>query len=231
MNRPQLPPRLEALRKKIVRGRLILALDATASREAMWDMATSLTVLMAEEAAKVGGLDMQLAYYRGPGEFKASPWLSDAAELINQMGAIRCVSGNTQIARMLEHVRHENAREKVSAAVFVGDACEERPADLYAAARDLNVPLFLFQEGSGTVIYIDGRTEIDIINDGQPIEAVFRELARLTGGAYGKFDAGAAKTLGELLRAVAAFATGGLKALANQNSESARLLLTQMRHA
>ena len=33
-----------------------------------------------------------------------------------------------------------------------------------------------------------------------------RELARLTGGAYGKFNAGAAKQLAELLHAVAAFA-------------------------
>ena len=58
---------------------------------------------------------------------------------------------------------------------------------------------------------------------------MFREIARLSGGAYGKFDAGAAKQLGELLRAVAAFATGGIAALANQNTDSARKLLGQMK--
>ena len=61
------------------------------------------------------------------------------------------------------------------------------------------------------------------------VEQVFRELARLTGGAYGKFDAGAAKQLGELLRAVAAFAVGGLPALARQNSDGARTLLSQLK--
>ena len=58
---------------------------------------------------------------------------------------------------------------------------------------------------------------------------IFRELARLTDGAYGKFDAGAAKQLGELLRAVAAFAVGGVTALANQHTDSARKLLGQMK--
>jgi hypothetical protein len=91
------------------------------------------------------------------------------------------------------------------------------------------VPCFFFQEGNGLVIYIDQRGEFAVDHPPQKVETVFRELARLTNGAYGKFDAGAAKQLGELLRAVAAFATGGLTALANQRSDSARLLLSQMK--
>ena len=91
----------------------------------------------------------------------------------------------------------------------------------------MNTPLFCFQEGDGLAIY---RNEDGGI--GHPpvkVEQVFRELARLTGGAYGKFDAGAARQLAELLRAAAAFAVGGRAALANQNSDGAHLLLAQMK--
>ena len=46
------------------RGRLIFALDATASREAIWDIAAQLQARMFEEAAKIGGLDVELIYFR-----------------------------------------------------------------------------------------------------------------------------------------------------------------------
>lgn len=67
---------------------------------------------------------------------------------------------------------------------------------------------------------------------GQPrvkVETVFREVARLTGGAHGRFDAGAAKQLAELLRCAAVFAVGGVNALAHQQTDSARRLLSQMK--
>jgi hypothetical protein len=190
---------------------LIFALDATGSREPTWDMAAQLQAQMFEEAAKIGGLDVQLIYFRGSNEVRESPWLSDARELVRLMGKIRCEAGITKIERVLRHVRAENERERVGAAIFIGDAVEEPPQKLYDAAC-IDVPLFMFQEG-----------------DVGSVEKIFREIARLTGGAYGKFDAGAAKQLGELLRAVAAFATGGIAALASQNSDSARKLLGQMK--
>jgi hypothetical protein len=87
----------------------------------------------------------------------------------------------------------------------------------------------MFQEGDGEVVQLDPRGEIVHEHRPQKVEKVFREIARLTGGAYGKFDAGAAKQLGEMLRAVAAFAAGGITALTNQRTESARLLLGQMK--
>jgi hypothetical protein len=216
----QLPPRLEALRKKVraARGRLIIAIDATASREPTWDMAAQLQADMFKEAAKIGGLDVQLVYFRGDNEVKASAWFSDAHELISRMGTIRCMAGSTRIARVLRHIQTENQRETINATVYVGDAIEEPPSTLYDAAAGLSVPLFVFQEGDGEVIHGDGK-----------VETVFRELARLTGGAYGKFDTGAAKQLGELLRAVAAFAVGGIPALSNQSTDSARKLLSQMK--
>lgn len=211
---------------RATRGRLIFALDATASREPTWDMAAQLQAMMFEEAAKIGGLDIQLLYYRGIDEVVTSPWIADADELLNRMKAIRCEAGTTQIARVLRHIRTENERAKVSAVVLVGDAVEETPATLYDAANGLGVPLFAFQEGDGEVNTVDRYGEID---RPQKVADVFRELAQKTGGAYGKFDAGAAKQLGELLRAVAAFAAGGVTALANQRTESARKLLQQLK--
>ena len=50
------------------RGRIIFALDATASREATWDTACKLQAEMFQAAATIGSLDLQLVYYRGLGE-------------------------------------------------------------------------------------------------------------------------------------------------------------------
>lgn len=221
-------PRVAALLQKMrsSRGRLIFALDATGSREPTWDLATTLQTQMFEEAARIGGLDVQLVYYRGDNEVRQSPWLSDAHELIGQMRKIKCEYGATNIAQMLRLIKTEHERERIGAVIFIGDAVEERPTGLYDIAASIGAPMFMFQEGNGAVIYHDHRGEPA---GGQTVEEVFREIARLSGGAYGRFDAGAAKQLGELLRAVAAFATGGIAALANQNSESARLLLGQMK--
>jgi hypothetical protein len=229
---PTHSPRVAALLKKTqaTRGRLIFALDATASREPTWDMAAQLQATMFEEAAKVGGLDVQLLYYRGSDEVRYSPWLSDAHELVSLMSAVRCKAGTTKIARALRHIRAEHEREKISAAIFVGDAVEESPDELYAAAHGLGVRLFAFQEGDQLAVPPEyGPARIAFGPPAPKVEQIFRELARLTGGAYGKFDAGAAKQLGEFLRGVAAFAVGGIAALANQHTDSARKLLGQMK--
>jgi hypothetical protein len=112
---------------------------------------------------------------------------------------------------VLAHAGVENARQKVQALVFVGDAMEETPADLYAAAREVGLPVFLFQEG-----------------DDSEATRVFREIARLTKGAHCRFDPGSAKQLGELLRAVAVYAAGGDKALSARGNAGALKLLQQL---
>jgi hypothetical protein len=227
----QSSPRVAALLEKIRRnrGRLVFAIDATASREATWDMAAQLQARMFEEAARIGGLDIQLVYYRGSDEVRHSAWLSDAHELVSRMSAIRCMAGVTKIARVLRHIRAEHEREKINAAIFVGDACEESPHELYAAAVGLP-PVFLFQEDDGLAMPVDQHgVPLPLDMSLQKVETIFRELARLTNGAWARFDAGAAARLGELLAAVAAFATGGRTALANLHSDSARKLLDQMK--
>jgi hypothetical protein len=224
-------PRVAALLEKTrrSRGRLIFALDATASREPMWDIATQLQNSMFEEAARIGGLEVQLVWYRGHDECSSTPWTSDTSELAKRMLDIRCQAGTTKIARVLQHIRAEHERAKISAAVFIGDAVEESPDELYAAAAGLGVPMFMFQEGDAMAVVPEILRQPYVYPLGPKVEEVFRWLARMTGGAWGKFDAGAAKQLGELLRAVAAFAVGGVKALAGQHTESARKLLGQLK--
>jgi hypothetical protein len=200
------------------RGRLIFALDATMSRQPMWDTACELQADMFRETAKIGGLDVQLVYFRGIGECRASRWVSDAHELAGLMGKIDCRGGHTQIGKVLAHTRHESEKKKVQALVFVGDAMEEAIDDLAAAAGALGllgVPAFVFQEGHDPVA-----------------EQAYREMARLSRGAYGRFDPGSAHELGELLRAAAAYAAGGMRALADLSAKrntGAMRLLEQMK--
>jgi hypothetical protein len=194
------------------RGRLIFALDATMSRQPTWDIACTLQADMFRETAAIGGLDVQLVYYRGMGECRASRWVSDAKQLAALMEKIDCRGGHTQIGRMLAHARTENAGQKVRALVFVGDAMEEKLDDLCAVAGELGltgVPAFVFQEGDDPVA-----------------TNAFREIARLTNGAYCRFSPGSARELAELLRAVAAYAAGGYAALAAapRTTASAKLL-------
>ena len=189
------------------RGRLIFALDATMSRQPTWDQACMLQADMFREAAAVGGLDIQLVYYRGLAECRASPWIAEPERLGTLMSRIDCRGGYTQIGKVLLHARREAERAKVAALVFVGDAMEEKLDDLCAAAGELslrNVRALMFQEGDDPVC-----------------ERAFREIARLTHGAYCRFTPGAAHELGELLRAAAAYAAGGMKALADLKRRSA----------
>ncbi|ALK09238.1 hypothetical protein [Blastochloris viridis] len=201
------------------RGRLIFALDATMSRQPTWDMATQMQADMFREAAVAGGLAVQLLYYRGTHECRASRWVADTAALERLMTSIDCRGGHTQIARVLRHAGEEADRGRVHALAFVGDAMEEALDDLCAAAGPLalrGVPAFLFQEGTDAVA-----------------EQAFREIARLTRGAYCRFGPGSAAELKALLQAVAAYAAGGRRALAEladrSNGPGARLLLEQMR--
>ncbi|GAB4166125.1 MAG: hypothetical protein OHK0024_00410 [Thalassobaculales bacterium] len=194
------------------RGRLIFALDATASREPAWDAACQIQAEMFQEAG-AGGLEIQLVHYGGIGAFAASPWQGDAEALLAAMLAVRCTPGKTQVERVLRHAAAESRIRPVQALVFVGDAFEEDIDRAVIAAGGLalrNLPAFVFHEG------------------GDPVAArAFREIARLSGGAYFPFDQGSAAQLRALLRAAAAFAAGGRKALA-RHGEVGRLLIGQL---
>lgn len=200
------------------RGRLVLAMDATMSRQPSWDTALAIQGSMFAETARIGGLDVQLVYFRGFNECRASKWSSDPQSLAKLMSGIRCLGGNTQILRVLKHLRKEAKAGKVNACIYIGDAMEENLDGLAHVAGEvgmLGVPVFMFQEGRDPVA-----------------EAGFREIARLTRGAYFRFGADSARILRELLSAVAVYAAGGYAALADHSARqggAAKLLLEQMK--
>ncbi len=196
-------------------GRLIFALDATMSRQPTWTRAMTIQSSMFDAVGKAGGLSVQLVFFRGLDECRASKWVINAAALRNLMLNIGCQGGHTQIAKVLNHACRETAKEKVSALVFIGDAMEESIDSLCQRAGELGlkgVRCFFFQEGHNAVA-----------------ENGFREMARLTGGAYFRLGPDSAKELAELLGAVAIYARGGLKALSNSDKREARLLIEQMK--
>jgi len=196
-------------------GRLIFALDATASRRETWDMACQLQGDMFLTVAAIGGLSVQLVYYRDLSECRSSRWVTDPSHLAKLMTRIDCRAGKTQIGKVLAHARRETELLKVSALVFVGDAFEEDEDRLLPDAHELGrlgVPVFMFQEGNN-----------------HAVERVFRAIAQASHGAYCGFDEGSAKQLGELLKAVAVFAVGGRAALETSKDAGAIKLLGQMR--
>ena len=200
------------------RGRLIFAMDATMSRQPAWDRALQIQAEMFAETAKVGGLDVQLVYFRGFGECRSSKWVSDPTALARLMTGMECRGGHTQIGKVLAHIRKEAAQRKVNAVVYVGDCMEENIDELCARAGEigiLGVPIFMFQDGREPVA-----------------EQAFREIARLTKGAYCRFDHNSARQLRDLLSAVAVYAAGGRQALADFSrgkGGEATLLLEQLK--
>jgi hypothetical protein len=210
----------EAVKKPAtVRGNLVFALDATASRQPTWDIASHLTGQMFVEVSAIGTLDVQAVYFRGAhnidAECKASNWMSNPKQLAAYMTGVTCKGGLTQISRVLDHVLRESNQRKIGALVYVGDCCEEPREHLVPLARrlaDLGIPIFVFQEGHDP-----------------EAEPIFREITQITKGAFGRFDQSSSKILGELLKAVAVFTTGGVAALERQGSEAAKLLLRQVR--
>jgi len=197
------------------RGRLVFALDATMSRQPTWDVACALQGEMFGAAASVGGLSVQLVFFRGLGETRASRWLGDARALGAAMARIRCEGGRTQIGKVLSHARREAEARPVAALVYVGDCMEEDADALCVKAGELallGVRAFLFHEGR------------------EPVAgATFRKIARITGGVYLPFDAGAAAQLKALLAAVGAYAAGGRRALERSGDAAARRLLADLR--
>ena len=199
-------------------GRLLFALDATASREATWDQACDLQSELFLATRDLGGLAIQLCYYRGYGEFKATAFVTKTQQLLKLMNGVRCLGGITQINRVLQHALKETRAQPIKAVVFIGDCCEESVDPLCHSAGELGMlrtPVFMFQEGN------DAHTK-----------AVFEQVSKLSGGAYAPFDRSSPQLLKDLLSAVAVYASGGVKALqhfASQSSPEVKRLTGQIR--
>lgn len=196
-------------------GRLIFAMDATMSRQPTWDQASQIQASMFEVAGRKTDLSVQLVYFRGYGECRASKWVSNPNALLGLMTGIQCKGGMTQISKVLKHASKEGAKKKVAALVFIGDAMEEEIDQLCDLAGKLGVQgikTFMFQEGNDPVC-----------------ETAFREIARLSTGAYMKLSSNSAKELEMLLSAVAAYASGGYTALEAKRDKTSQALLEQLK--
>jgi hypothetical protein len=181
------------------RGRLIFAMDATASRQPTWDLAMETQAAMFATATGFGDLAVQLVFYRGVGECKAGPFVTRADDMIARMTRVSCRAGRTQIVRVLRHALSVHEKAPVAALVFIGDCVEEEPDELYGLAGEMGLrklPAFIFHEGYEPTA-----------------ERVLSHVARLSGGACCKFDARGPDELRRLLAAVAAYAAGGRPAL------------------
>ena len=195
-------------------GRLIFGMDATASREPTWDQASQIQGEMFSETETLGGIAVQLCYYRGFCEFEATPWLAKSDDLLKYMMGVTCAGGMTQIKRLLTHTIGEKRKSKVNALVFVGDCMEEdvdRLCHLAGQLGMLSVPAFVFQEGYDPMA-----------------KKAFREIARLSNGAYCPFDSNSPQQLHDLFGAVAVYAAGGRRALENYGKKSA--IVSQLTH-
>lgn len=196
-------------------ARLLFALDATASRSPTWDRACELQSEMFLATAGIGSLSVQLCYYRGFRQFYHSPWVVSANALLERMNGVSCLGGHTQIERVLRHALDESRRTPLHALVLVGDCCEEALDPLCQLAGELGLrgtPIFSFHEGDDPT----GR-------------ALFEQLARLSGGAFARFDLNSADRLRELLGAAAVYATGGIEALERYAGPGNRALLALTR--
>ena len=127
------------------------------------------------------------------------------------MASVFCLAGETQIQKVLRHTVKETKKDRVNALVFVGDSVEEDVDALGKVAGELGllgVPIFVFQEGYDNIA-----------------EFAFKQLTKLSNGAYCRLDQFSAKTLKELLRAVATFAAGGKLALDNYADKKGGVVL------
>lgn len=198
-------------------GRLLFAVDATASRQPTWDRAAHIQCEMFEETAALGALSMQVAFFRGYKEFKATGWTTNSTALTKSMSKVKCLGGHTQIQRVLKHTLSSNAEKPVNALIYIGDCAEEDADSLCHLAGKLGlvkVPVFVFQEGY------------------EPnAEACFRQIAKLSGGAYFRFDENSVSKLRDLLKAIAVYAVGGrsaLEDLSRKRGGDIPLLLNQL---
>jgi len=195
-------------------GRIILAIDATGTRQAIWDQIGKLQATMFVSGEQKTGLSVQLVYYRGSDECRASKWVSNAQSLYHLMGNIRCEGNIMQLSKVLSHSGKEHSKKRVSALVFIGDTVTEDVETLKEQATKLA------KQGFRAIMVQDG---ID-----SHTEKTFRAIAEVTNGAFLRFDQRFPKPLEEALSAAAMFATGGIQGLVRRQDMMSQDILRQI---
>ena len=105
-------------------------------------------------------------------------------DLFQMMARVSCAGGRTQLVRTLNHACQETRQHRINALVLIGDSVEEKVdllCDFAGQLGVLNTPIFVFHEGHDALA---GR--------------VFQDLARLSRGAYSRFDLTSAQQLRDL---------------------------------
>jgi hypothetical protein len=203
---PALPRTIQAT------ARLVLAIDATASRAPAWN--ASQRVMGGLFTALPGELEVALAVHGGSRVHTFTGFTSKVETLRKQSARVQCQAGMTAMLNILAAVLKLDVR----VIVYVGDVFEES----HRGARRLANALAA--KGTRVIILHDGGSPEDA--DGR----IFQEIASITGGAVLPFDASALDELGELLRAIAVLAVGGTQMVAVQqaNLPAAPLLLRRL---
>jgi len=201
----------------VIQGRVIFALDATASRQSTWDHACHIQNKMFLATGEVDNLALKLCYFRGFQEFQSSKWLTQASQLQQVMAQVHCMAGHTQITKVLQLALNETRITPVQAVIFIGDSLEENANTLCKLAGELGLhktPVFIFQEGGDVTA-----------------KRTFTSITRLSGGAYHHFDGHSSELLKQLLVAVAIFASkgrDGLQRYVEHKGKAAKYLLEQL---
>ncbi|WP_235355384.1 vWA domain-containing protein [Aliterella atlantica] len=214
-------PKQEILAKAIAnpkRPRLLFAMDATASREASWNIAKEITGAMFE--AVPGELDVALVYHSGGRLQQMTEFSSQAKAFLDKVQSVRCSAGGTALNQILDAATQAPG---LKALIYIGDCFEENPALAVELAEQLKlrgVRCFMFHDSSSQSQGYDT----------QGASRVFKEIARITGGALLPFHEKSPALVRELLAAIALYATGGIKALKQKTKllPAARLLLEQI---
>lgn len=215
-------PKQEILAKAIAhkqRPRLLFAMDATASRQASWNVAKEITGAMFE--ALPGELDVALAYHSGGRLQEMTQFSSQAKAFLDKVQSVRCSAGGTALNQILDAAV---CAQGLKALIYVGDCFEENPTLAVEIAQQLKlkgVRCFIFHDNSSQAQGYDT----------QSAQRVFDEIARITGGAVLPFDETSPDLVRELLAAIAIYAAQGMKALQQKTKllPAARLLLDRMR--
>ena len=95
------------------------------SRAPTWDMALKLQGEMFAAVKAVGGLDVQLVYFRGIGECRASKWVVGSRRARPPHARRRLPRRPDADRQGADHTLDESRRRKVNALVYVGDSMEE----------------------------------------------------------------------------------------------------------
>jgi hypothetical protein len=174
------------------RGRLVVGIDATMSRQPAWDLASK---LQSEMLIATRNLWVQGAYFRGVDEFEAFDWVDNGLILARLMSAVSCRGGNTQIPRMLRHVLDEHKRQALQGFVYVGDCFEHRRSELTSLTTEMcqaKIRAFIFHEG------MEDRED-------------FTWLAEQTDGFVAPFDRSAVDRIKQMFGQIAQLAIGRAK--------------------